>query len=155
MAQQHSGELVSNRRAYHDYEILETYEVGISLLGSEVKSLRNSEGSLQEAYVRIIDSEIWLIGSSIAPYRYGSVYNHEERRDRKLLMKKYEIRRLKMWTQEKGLTLVALAFYLKKGKIKVRIARARGKKLGDKREAIKARDVKRELGRVMRGDARS
>lgn len=150
MAQNQGGDLVTNRRALHDYEILETYEVGIVLTGTEVKSLRNGGGSLQDAYVKAIDDQLWLIGSAIAPYKFGSVFNHEERRDRKLLMHSYEIARLKMWTQEKGMTLIPLAIYLKKGKVKVRIARATGKKQYDKRQTIKAREEKRRLEQTVK-----
>jgi SsrA-binding protein len=104
-----SNELTTNRRAFHDYEILESYEAGMVLTGTEIKSLRNHGGSLQEAYVKVIGGEIWLINASIAPYKHGTIYNHEERRDRKLLMQRREILKLKSWTQEKGLTLVPLA----------------------------------------------
>lgn len=149
MTQQNS-ELVSNRRASHQYEILETFEAGIALQGTEIKSLRNHGGSLQEAYVKVIESELWLIGCHIAPYRFGNIHNHIEQRDRKLLMHKREINKLRVATQEKGLTLIPLAFYLKEGRVKVRIAIGRGKKLVDKRETIKARDEKRNMDRVMK-----
>lgn len=144
------GDLVSNRRARHDFEILETYEAGMVLLGTEIKSLRENGGSLQEAYVKIIKNELWLIGCSIAPYRYGNVHNHEERRDRKLLMHRYEIAKLRTAIQEKGLTIVPLGIYLKKGRAKIKIATARGKKLMDKREAIKSRDEKRHMDAIMK-----
>lgn len=145
-----SGDLVSNRRATHDYEILETFEAGLALQGTEIKSLRNNGGSLQESYVRVINDEIWLIGAHIAPYRFGNVHNHEERRDRKLLMHKREISKLKVATQEKGLTIVPLGIFLKEGRAKIKIATARGKKTFDKRETIKARDEKRNIDRVMK-----
>lgn len=143
-------ELISNRRARHDYEILDTYEAGIVLLGTEIKSLRDNGGSLQEAYVRILNNELWLIGCSIAPYKYGNVHNHPERRDRKLLMHRYEIAKLRSAIQEKGLTLVPLGIYLKKGRAKIKIAIARGKKLIDKRETIKSRDEKRRIDSAMK-----
>ena len=146
------GDLVSNRRARHDYEILETFEAGIALKGTEVKSLRAHEASLQEAYVKIIGDEVFLIGCSITPYRFGNIHNHEERRDRKLLMHKREISRLKSATQEKGLTIVALAIYLSKGHIKVKIATARGKKHHDKRASIRERDEKRTIQRMIKND---
>lgn len=144
------NELVRNRKAYHDYEILETYEAGIALVGTEVKSLRDHGGNLAEAYVKIIRNEIWLIGASIAPYRFGNIHNHEERRDRKLLMHKKEIEKLKEAVQQKGLTIVPLALYLKKGRVKIQIGRARGKKRHDKRQAIVEREKKRELDRAMK-----
>lgn len=145
-----NSELVSNRRATFDYEVLETFEAGIVLQGTEIKSLRADGGSLQEAYVRVIGNEIWLIGCNIAPYRFGNVYNHIERRDRKLLMHKREIAKLKISTQEKGLTLIPLAFYLKEGRVKVRIATAKGKKTADKRSALKERDDKKMMDRAMK-----
>ena len=143
-------ELVSNRRAFHEYEILETFEAGIVLVGTEIKSIRNHGASLQEAYVKVLNNEIWLIGSSIAPYRYGNIHNHEEKRDRKLLMHKREINRLKIAIQEKGLTIIPLALYLKDGRIKVRIATAKGKKNIDKRADIKEKDAKRHIQQAMK-----
>ncbi len=143
-------ELVRNRRAYHDYEILETYEAGIALVGTEVKSLRDNGGNLAEAYVKIIKGELWLVGASIAPYRFGNVYNHEERRDRKLLMHKKEIEKLKESVQQKGLTLLPLSLYLKQGRVKIQIGRAKGKKHHDKRHAIVEREKKREMDRAIK-----
>ncbi len=143
-------DLVSNRKAYHLYEILETFEAGITLKGTEIKSLRDHGGSLQEAYVRVIQNELWLIGCSIAPYRYGNIHNHEERRDRKLLLHKREIAKLKTATQEKGLTIVPISMYLKKGRVKVKIGTAKGKKSADKRATIKERDEKRRMQRIMK-----
>jgi SsrA-binding protein len=152
MSDKKSGDLVSNRRATFNYEILETFETGISLLGTEIKSLRDNGGSLQEAYVKIINNELWLVGCTIAPYRYGNVHNHEDRRERKLLMHKREIARLKEATQEKGLTIIPLAFYLKNGRVKVRIASAKGKKDFDKRSSIKERDANRSIQKALKHD---
>ncbi|CCB86967.1 MULTISPECIES: SsrA-binding protein SmpB [Parachlamydia] len=143
-------DLVSNRRATFNYEILQTFETGIVLLGTEIKSLRDNGGSLQEAYVKIFDNEIWLIGCNIAPYRYGNVHNHEERRQRKLLMHKREILRLKEATHEKGLTLIPLAFFLKNGRVKVRIATAKGKKNVDKRDSIREKEDTRKIQRALK-----
>lgn len=143
-------DLASNRRAGHDYELLETFEAGISLVGTEIKSLRDSGASLQEAYVQVLRGELWLIGGSIAPYRFGNINNHEEKRDRKLLMHKREIQHLREATQEKGLTIVPLAMYLKNGKVKVRIALAKGKKTIDKRSDIKEKDVKRQMQQALK-----
>lgn len=145
-----SHDLVSNRRATHDFEILETFEAGISLTGTEIKSLRDHGGSLQEAYIRAVDNELWLFGCSIAPYRFGNIHNHEEKRDRKLLMHKREIKTLKEASQEKGLTLIPLAFYLKNGFVKVKVAIAKGKKTFDKRASIKERDEKRRIQHVLK-----
>lgn len=143
-----SNELVSNRKAFHDYEILDTYEAGIMLLGTEIKSLRNHGGSLQDAFVDVRGSALWLLNSSIAPYRFGNVHNHEERRARKLLMHKNEIEKLRKQVAEKGLTLIPLAIFLnKKGIAKVRIAVAKGKKAYDKRAALKERETKRAMQR--------
>lgn len=145
-----NNELVSNRRASHDYEILETFEAGIALQGTEIKSLRDHGGSLQEAYVKVVDGEVWLIGCTIAPYKYGNVHNHEERRERKLLMHKREIGQFKTATQEKGLTLIPLSFYLKNGRVKVKVAIAKGKKTVDKRHTLKERDEKRRMDKAMK-----
>lgn len=145
-----SQDLVSNRRATHDYEILETFEAGIALQGTEIKSLRSNGGSLQESYVKVIGQEIWLLGCHIAPYKFGNIHNHEERRDRKLLMHKREINKMREATQEKGLTLIPLSFYLKNGRVKVKVAIAKGKKTIDKRATIKERDDKRRMQKVMK-----
>ena len=144
------NDLVSNRRATFDFEILDTFEAGLVLQGTEIKSLRTNGGSLQESYVKVIGEEVWLIGCHIAHYRYGNVHNHEERRDRKLLLHKREIGKLKVSTQEKGLTAIALGIYLKEGRAKIKIAIARGKKTFDKRESVKARDEKRTIAKVMK-----
>jgi len=145
-------ELVSNRKAGFQYEILETYETGIVLQGTEIKSLRDHGGGLQEAYVTIDNDELWLVNSSIAPYRFGSIYNHEEKRKRKLLMHKREIRKIASGIQEKGLTCIPLSIYLKKGRAKVKIALAKGKKLHDKRETIKEREDTKAMQRAMKQD---
>jgi len=150
MNKKSESELVSNRRARHDYEILETFEAGMSLQGTEIKSLRDHGGSLQEAYVMIDKMEAWLKGCSIAPYSFGNIHNHEEKRDRKLLLHKKEIEKLKRSIQEKGLTIIPLAIYLKRGKAKVKIAVARGKKQHDKRAAIKDREHKRSMERALK-----
>lgn len=147
---QPTSELVSNRRATHDYEILETFEAGIVLQGTEIKSIRNHGATLQESYVRVIKNEVWLIGCNIAPYRFGNIHNHEERRDRKLLMHHREIKKLKIATSEKGLTLIPLALYLKNGRVKIRVGLAKGKKSVDKRHDLKEKDVKRQMQQSMK-----
>lgn len=152
MSKENASELVSNRRATHDYEILDTLESGIMLQGTEIKSLRNHGGSLQDAYVDIKGSEPWLINSSIAPYSFGNIHNHEDRRPRKLLMHKREIEKLRRQTQEKGLTIIPLAIYLKKGIAKVRIAVAKGKKTHDKRASLKEREDTRSMERARKGE---
>jgi SsrA-binding protein len=143
------ADLVSNRKAFHDYEIMDTFEAGIILTGTEVKSLRSHTGNLQDAYVLVSDGEAWLKNSSIPPYRFGNIYNHEEKRDRQLLMHKRELLKLKHLTQEKGLTIIPLSLYLKNNHVKVKIAVARGKKLYDKRAALKEKEAKRTIDRAM------
>ncbi|MFA6916647.1 MAG: SsrA-binding protein SmpB [Parachlamydiales bacterium] len=143
-------DLMTNRKALHEFEILEQFEAGIVLQGTEIKSLKIGGGSLQEAYVRVIKGEVWLVGFSIPPYKFGNVHNHEEKRDRKLLLHFREIDKLQRATQEKGLTVVPLALYMKKGLVKLRIATARGKKLVDKRDAIKSRDENRRMQKAMK-----
>jgi SsrA-binding protein len=145
-----SAELATNRKAYHDYEILETFEAGIALQGTEVKSLRNHGGNLQEGYVKVLKGEIWLIGTSIAPYSFGNIHNHEERRDRKLLMHKREIAKIEKAIAEKGQTVIPLSFYLKEGKIKLKIGIAKGKKMHDKRHALIEREKSREMDRALK-----
>ncbi|MCY3973958.1 MAG: SsrA-binding protein SmpB [Simkaniaceae bacterium] len=144
------GELVSNRRAGYDYEILDKYEAGMVLSGTEIKSLRNHGGSLQDSYVVIDGGEVFLKNASIAPYKFGNVFNHAERRDRKLLLHRGEIDKIKRTTERKGLTIIPLAIYLKRGRAKVRIATARGKRRYDKREAIKRREQQRTVARMLK-----
>lgn len=136
-----------NRRARHEYFILETIEAGIALQGSEIKSVRAGQISLAEAYVRIDGSEAWLEDAHIAPYEQASIYNHEPRRPRKLLLHSSEIRRLWNSVRQKGVTIIPLSVYLKDGRAKVEIATAKGKKLYDKRAEIAKRDSRREIER--------
>jgi SsrA-binding protein len=148
---QPDAELVSNRRASHDYEILDTYEAGIVLTGTEIKSLRGHGGSLQDAYILVSGSgEVLMKNCSIAPYRFGITFGHVERRDRKLLLHKREIAKLKSVSEEKGLTLIPLAMYLKNGFVKVKIAVAKGKRSYDKRAALKEKEDKRAIDRAMK-----
>lgn len=152
MAKTPPSELVSNRKAFHDYEILETIEAGISLLGTEVKSLRDHGGSLQDSYILIsTNNDALLKNCSIAHYKFGNIHNHEERRDRKLLLHKREILLLKSKSQEKGLTLIPLSMYLSKGFVKVKIGVAKGKKDYDKRQALKTKEHKKSIDRAMKG----
>jgi SsrA-binding protein len=150
MSKRSNAEICSNRRATHDYEILEVFEAGMQLLGTEVKSLRDHGGSLQDAYV-LVDSQdsVILKNASIAPYRFGGMaFNHPERRDRKLLLHKREILKLKAFSQEKGLTLIPLSIFLKNGFMKIKIASARGKKTYDKRAALKEKEHERAIRRA-------
>lgn len=143
--------IVTNRRARHDYHILEKFEAGIELRGTEVKSLRAGHVVLKDSYADVVNGELFLIGAHINPYEQGTVWNHEPERDRRLLMHKREIRRLASQTAEKGLTLVPLRLYFKQGRAKVEIALCRGKHTVDKRRAIQEREVKREMDRAVRG----
>ena len=139
-----------NRKAYHDYHIEDTFEAGLVLTGTEIKSIRQGKVSLRDAYARPEDGELWLVGAHIARYQQGGRYNHEPTRPRKLLLHKDEIRRLSAAVERKGLTLVPLRLYLKRGIAKVELALVRGKKLYDKRQVIMEREVERELARRMR-----
>jgi len=140
--------IAQNKKARHDYHIDETYEAGLALVGTEVKSLRAGRASLVDAYGRIKDGEVWLEGAHIPEYDQGSWTNHEPRRPRKLLLHRAEIAKLIGKTKESGLTLVPLSLYFKDGKAKVEIALARGKKAYDKRQTLAARDAEREIARV-------
>jgi len=141
---------VSNRKARHDYFILDTVEAGLVLMGTEVKSLRSGNANLQDSHAVIKNGEVWLLGMHISPYERGSYLNHEPRRTRKLLLSKREIRRLLTKVQEKGLTLIPLSIYFKGPYAKVELAIAVGKKSYDKREAIKQRDAKRDIAQRLR-----
>jgi len=135
----------SNRKANFQYEILNKYEAGIVLLGTEVKSLREAKVNLTDAYGRFTNKELWLIGAHINEYKYGNLNNHDPVRKRKLLMNKKELRKIKAKLEELGLTLIVTKIYFKNSKVKVEIALARGKKLYDKRETIKSRETERKL----------
>ena len=141
--------IVSNRRARHDYEIMDTYEAGIVLTGTEVKSLRAGRASLADAYAGVEDGEVWLRNVHIPEYDQGSWTNHEPRRTRKLLLHRKEILRLIGKTKEGGLALVPLSMYFADGKVKVEIALARGKRSYDKRADLAKRDADREVQRAM------
>jgi len=142
--------VATNRKASHEFFLLERMEAGISLQGSEIKSIRAGHISLAEAYVRVDGEEAWLEDAHIAPYEQASIFNHEPRRPRKLLLHRKEILRLWNQVRQKGVTVVPLKVYLKDGRAKVEIALAKGKRLYDKRQAIAKRDVQRELERDFR-----
>jgi SsrA-binding protein len=142
--------LVTNRQALHDYLILETVEAGLSLVGTEVKSIRAGNVNLRDAYARAQDGEIWLWNAHIAPFEQGNRWNHEPRRPRKLLLHTREIGRLAGKAQESGYTLVPLRLYDRRGKLKVELALARGKKQYDKRASIAERESKREIERAIK-----
>lgn len=136
-----------NRKARHEYFILQTYEAGIVLVGSEVKSLRQNKANLVDGYAIINNGEVWLLNANISAYDQASINNHEPLRKRKLLLKRSEIRKLNKAVSEKGNTLIPLRLYFKSGKAKVELAVATGKKKYDKREDIAKRDLKREMQR--------
>jgi SsrA-binding protein len=142
--------LVENRQARFNYEILEKIEAGISLLGTEVKSIREGKANIKEAYADVRNGEIWLTGAHISPYSHGNITNHEPLRERKLLLNAREIHRLQGKVMEKGLTLIPLRLYLKGRLIKLELGVGRGKKLTDKREDIKRRDQEREVQRELK-----
>lgn len=142
--------VAENRRARHEYHIHETFEAGIALTGTEIKSLRAGRANLTDSYARIENGELYLISAHISPYEQGNRFNHEPRRNRKLLMHKSEILRLLGKTREKGYTLIPLKFYLTHGLAKVELALASGKDLYDKRQASAEKDAKREVERTLR-----
>lgn len=145
-------DLVRNRKALHNYHIMDTWEAGLALLGTEVKALRAGKGNLQDAFVEVQGGELWLKQANISPYEFGSFTNHDPLRPRKLLLHREEIRKIAGKVDRKGLTIVPLALYLnEKGMVKIRIALAEGKKLGDKRESLKERERQREMLRLRKG----
>jgi SsrA-binding protein len=142
--------IAENRKARHKYEVLDTLECGIALVGSEVKSLREGNLSLGEAYGRLRQGEVWLVGADIAEYIQASHLNHDPKRPRKLLLHRQEIANFAGKAREKGFTLVPLKMYFKRGKAKLLLGLCRGRRLHDKREAMKKADTQREINRVMR-----
>ena len=142
--------LATNRRARHTYQVEDSFECGLALAGTEVKSMRTGKFSFSDAYGRIKDDELWLVGFHISQYDHASVFNHEPDRERKLLAHKQEIIRLKRKVDERGFTLIPLRVYLKNGLVKVELGICRGKKLVDKRHSIKERDQKRDAERELR-----
>ena len=146
--------VATNRKARHDYHILDTYEAGVVLTGSEIKSVRAGRVNLRDSYVAVREGELWLLNCHIAPYDQASRLNHEPRRERKLLMHRRQIDRLARDVQEPGHTVVPLRVYLKNNRAKVEIALARGKRQYDKRQAIAKRETERQIRRVMKDQAR-
>lgn len=142
--------VASNRRARHDFEIVEVFEAGMVLQGSEVKSLRDGRANLKDSFAHIKDGEVWLVGAYIAPYSFSREGGHDPERARKLLLNRREIDRIAGKIAERGLTLVPLRMYFREGKAKVEIALARGRRTVDKREAIKEREQRREMERAVR-----
>lgn len=146
--------IVTNRNAFHEYEILETYEAGIALQGTEVKSIMAGRIQLKESYVSVKDDEVWLINAHVSPYKHGNIHNHDPLRSRKLLLHRREIEKLKKAVDQKGMTLVVTKVYWKNGRIKFEIGVARGKKLFDKRETLKRKTIEKETDRQLKDNLR-
>lgn len=146
----HERVVASNRKARHDYEILEIYEAGLVLRGTEVKSLREGKANFKDSYARVDGNEVWLVGCHISPYHHGTDANHDPERKRKLLLNRSEINRLIGKTLERGLTLVPLRLYFKHGRVKLELGLARGKKLRDKRRVLREREARREMDKAAR-----
>lgn len=143
--------IVKNRKAWHEYDVLERFEAGIALVGTEVKSVREGKVKITEAFCQIDDRlQIDLMEMEVSPYAFGNIHNHQPRRKRKLLMHRREITRLLSKVKEKGLTLIPLSLYFKNGNVKVEVALCKGKKLHDKRASLKDKDAKREIDRAMK-----
>ena len=149
MAEKHKFDPVfaENRKARHDYTVLETIECGIVLTGTEVKSVRHGEVSLAGSYAAVLKGELWLLGCDIAAYKFGNRFNHEPKSMRKLLVHAKEVRDLQLKTEAKGLTLIPLKVFLKNGRVKVDLGVCRGKQLHDKRDALKKKALRRDLER--------
>ncbi|MCO6449790.1 MAG: SsrA-binding protein SmpB [Caldilineales bacterium] len=143
--------VATNRKAYHDYEVVESIEAGIVLTGTEIKSIRAGKVNLRDGFAVIRDGEVWLLNVHIAPYTHGNRENHEPRRERKLLLHRREIERLFAKVQERGWTLAPLNMHLRRNRAKVELGLVRGKRQYDKRQAIARRDVQRDLDRTLKG----
>jgi SsrA-binding protein len=146
--------IAENRKARHDYHILETWEAGVSLLGTEVKAIREGRVNLRDSYARVDNGEVWMMNVHISPYSHRGSAEHAELRQRKLLLNRHEIRKMVGSVAEKGLTLVPLEMYFKKGRVKVALALAKGKQEHDKRETIRKREVDRETRAAVKSRSR-
>lgn len=142
--------LSKNKKAYHDYEIINKYEAGISLTGTEIKSCRNGKINLRDSYAQFINNELFLMNAHISQYKQGNLFNHDEKRNRKLLMHKHELIKLKRSVDQQGMTLVPLSAYLKNNYLKIELALAKGKHNYDKRNALKNKQQKREIARELK-----
>jgi SsrA-binding protein len=146
--------IADNRKALHDYHVLETWEAGVALLGTEVKSIREGRVNLRDSFARVGQGEVWMENVHISPYSHRGYAEHGEKRSRKLLLHRHEIRKLAGRVAEKGLTLVPLQMYFKNGRVKVALALAKGKQAHDKRETIRRREVERETRAAVKSRAR-
>lgn len=145
---------LQNRKAFHDYFILESVEAGIALVGTEVKSIRNGKANLQDSFGRIEKDELFLYGMHISPYEQGNRYNPDPTRPRKLLLHRNEIEKLQARVQEKGLTLVPVKLYFKKGKVKIQLAVGKGKNVADKRDKLREKEANRDIDRALKNRRR-
>ena len=143
--------IATNRKAFYEYDILEKYEAGIVLKGSEVKAIRENKITIKESYIRLKDNEIFIIGMNIAKYSHEGYSTHEPNREKKLLIHKFEIKKIKEQVDEKGKTIIPLNLYYKNGRVKIQFAIAKGRKLWDKRNYKKDKDVQREIDKSMKG----
>ena len=146
--------IADNRKALHDYHVLETWEAGIALLGTEVKAIREGRVNLRDSYARLERGEVWLLNVHISPYSHTGYGGHPERRERKLLLHRHELNKLSGHVREKGFTLVPLQLYFKKGRVKVALALVKGKQAHDKRETIRRREVERETRAAVKARSR-
>lgn len=142
--------IADNRKARHDYELYDRYEAGLELKGTEIKSIRRGKVQLKDSYISFYNNEAYIKGMHISPYEFGNIFNHDETRDRKLLLHRKEIRKLYQDTRIKGYTVVPVRLYISKGLAKLEIALAKGKNLHDKRESQKAKDAKREIEKALK-----
>jgi SsrA-binding protein len=146
--------IADNRKALHDYHVLDSWEAGVALLGTEVKAIREGSVNLRDSYARLENGEVWLMNLHISPYSHTGYAHHDERRQRKLLLHRHEIEKLSGRVVEKGLTLVPLRMYLNKGRVKVALALVKGKQAHDKRETIRRREVDRETRAAVKARSR-
>ena len=146
--------IADNRKALHDYHVLETWEAGVALLGTEVKAIREGSVNLRDSFARIENGEVWLMNVHVSPYSHTGYAHHDERRHRKLLLHRHEIQKLTGRVAEKGFTLVPLRMYMKNGRVKVALALAKGKQAHDKRETIRRREIDRETRAAVKARAR-
>ena len=143
--------IVINRKAFYEYDILQKYEAGLSLKGSEVKAIRENKANIKESYIRIKDDELFIIGMNIAKYSHEGYSSHDPMREKKLLVHKYEIKKIREEVEEKGKTIIPLSLYYKNSRVKIQFAIAKGRKLWDKRNYKKEQDINREIDRSMKG----
>ncbi|WP_250859223.1 SsrA-binding protein SmpB [Oceanirhabdus seepicola] len=145
-----SNQLASNKKAFHDYFIEESYEAGLELFGTEVKSIRAGKVQLKESYAQIRNGEVFMVGMHISPYEQGNIFNKDPMRDKKLLLHKYEIEKLMEYTSQQGYTLVPLSLYLVRGRVKLKLGVAKGKHNYDKRQSLKEKSAKRDIQKQMK-----